>query len=51
MKIAVYCRVSTDKEEQKSSLKHQKEYLKSLYPMMKDKLVPTLEEERDFKKC
>ena len=32
MKIAVYCRVSTDKEEQKSSLKHQKEYLKSLYP-------------------
>lgn len=32
MKIAVYCRVSTDKEEQKSSLKHQKEYLQSLYP-------------------
>ncbi len=31
MKIAVYCRVSTDKEEQKSSLKHQKEYLQSLY--------------------
>lgn len=32
MKIAVYCRVSTDKEEQKSSLRHQKEYLQSLYP-------------------
>lgn len=32
MKIAVYCRVSTDKEEQKSSLKHQREYLESLYP-------------------
>lgn len=32
MKIAVYCRVSTDKEKQKSILRHQKEYLQSLYP-------------------
>ena len=26
MKIAAYCRVSTDKEEQLDSLKHQKEF-------------------------
>ena len=32
MRIALYIRVSTDKEEQKSSIKHQREYLQSLYP-------------------
>ncbi len=32
MRIALYVRVSTDREEQKSSIKHQREYLQSLYP-------------------
>lgn len=58
MKIAVYCRVSTDKEEQKSSLNIKRSILshyilmmKLQFFMMKDKQVLTLEGERDFKKC
>lgn len=58
MKIAVYCRVNTDKEEQKSSLNIKRSILshyilmmKLQYSMMKDKQVQILEGDRAFKKC
>lgn len=45
MKAIIYCRVSTDKKEQESSLRRQKEDLKELANRLDIKIIETIEEQ------